>query len=119
MESGFSSRVGAPSIVAVTFWPKKRYWELQEELVQDAAAAAKEKKRRATLTSVQRIDEDIAAIDAQPTDYFSDAYYAAQRQRIELMKQRPAAVRDQKIRQMAEKIKAQRAATIARLKAGN
>jgi hypothetical protein len=110
MESGFSSRVRAPSIVAVTFWPKKRYWELQEELAQEAAAAATEKRHRATLTSLQRIDEDLANIDAQPTDFFSDKYYAAQRQRIELMKQRPAAVRDQKIRDLAEQIKARRGA---------
>jgi hypothetical protein len=100
------------------FWPKRKYFELQAELEQEKVLAAQEKARRAALSPLQRIDEDIAAADAvlKVTD-FSDKYFQAQKQRAALLKERPAAERHQTIVDLSEKIKAERRARVAAIKA--
>jgi hypothetical protein len=111
-----STGAGGPG--TVVFWPKKKFYDLQEELAAEAVAAAAEAKRRAALTPLQRIDEDLAKADAvlKVTD-FSDKYFAAQKQKAALLKERPAAERHQTIVDLSEKIKAERRARVAAIKA--
>jgi hypothetical protein len=48
---------------------------------------------------------------------FSDKYFQAQKQKAALLKERPAAVRHQPIVDLSEKIKAERKARVAAIKA--
>lgn len=114
-----STGQGGPGTVAKVYWPKKKYYELQDELAAEAAAKAVEAKRRAALSWLARVDEDIAAADAvlKVNDRLSKEFYAAQKQRAALIAERPAAVRDQTIRDMAERIKAERRARVAAIRA--
>jgi hypothetical protein len=111
-----STGAGGPG--TVVFWPKKKYYELQAELEQEKVLAAQEKQRRAALTPLQRLDEDIATADAVlKVNDFSDKYFAAQKQKAALLKERPAAERHQTIVDLSEKIKAERRARVAAIKA--
>jgi hypothetical protein len=97
--------VGGP-IVAQTIWSKRKYYELMDEL------EAEKKARQAAMTPLQRIDDDLAAIDAQLASVPESlrGEYAATGRRAELLKERVVAERDQKVRELAAQIKAQRAA---------
>jgi hypothetical protein len=114
-----STGQGGPGTVAKVYWPKKKFYELQDELAADKVAAAAEAKRRAALTPLQRIDEDLAKADAviKSGPGLTKEYYEAQKQRTALLKERPAAVRHQTIVDLSEKIKAERKARIAAIKA--
>jgi hypothetical protein len=93
-------------------WTKKKYYETLVELDRDREA------RYAGLTPLQRLDAQIRDVDAllaeQPEHLRSE--YAANQRRAELLKARAVAERDQKIRELAEQIKAARLARAAALK---
>jgi hypothetical protein len=101
--------VGGP-IVAQTsgtrlFWPKKKY----EQFL--AAEQANEAARTAGMTPLQKIDDAIAKIDAQLASVPENLRpeYAANARRAKLVKDRSVAERDEKVRALAEEIKARRA----------
>jgi hypothetical protein len=87
------------------FWPKKKY----EQFLADEQA--REEARTAEMTPLQRIDDAIAKIDAQfasvPESVRSS--YSANQRRAELLKERVLAERDEKVRALADEIKASRA----------
>jgi Skp family chaperone for outer membrane proteins len=96
--------VGGP-IVAQTIWSKRKYYELMDELEQEKAA------RQAAMTPLQRIDDDLAALDAQLASVPENlrGEYAANARRAELLKERAAAEKDQRVRELADEIRARRA----------
>jgi hypothetical protein len=63
------------------------------------------------MTPLQRIDDAIAKIDAQLAELPANVRgeYAATARRAELLKERVAAERDQKVRALADEIRARRA----------
>jgi hypothetical protein len=64
------------------------------------------------MTPLQRIDDDLAEIDAQLASVPENlrGEYAATARRAELLKERAAAEKDQRVRELAAQIKARRAA---------
>ena len=93
---------------------KRKHKEILEGVAQErraaAAATAKEESRRASLTRVQRVNEDLAALDSA-TPSLSREYIEAQSKREELVKEKAAAEREQTIRELADQIIARRKRT--------
>jgi hypothetical protein len=109
---------GGPGVVV--FWPKKKFYELKDELEQERQADAK-------LTPLQRAERDLARSEAEleaalstAGDNFNAQSYGAiadaQHRIADLQKQLKALRREQQIKDLADQIKQRRQAFLDSLR---